>query len=227
MPESKRAARAAARATERKAKENAWQAVVERHFDYLRTRYGFHVASVDASSWWQTRLVYQTGVLAVAVDRSVEFNRVEVCLIRLVDGAIPPYPIFITPDTAVHYFWLDSLLAARAPHLIPALREVAGLRDEQIEHDLKFLASAVEKHAADVLRGDFAIFGTLAAHIKARAREHPQEITLLFPEGTPPEEIARAEEKTRRDNPTQPVVVRIYRRRQRATRRTDESGGSG
>ena len=223
---SARAVRAAARAAERNAKAEAWRAVVDVHFGYLRTGYGFRVTQVDASSFWETRVVYETATTAVYVDESVEFDRVEVSLIRLVNGAIPTYPIFVTPETAMHEFLLDDLLAVRAPHLLPQLQAMAGLGDDQIQACLVTLARALDAYAADILQGDFTIFATLEERVKQYLSEHPQEITVWVSEETPPERVARLVEETRQSAPSQPVVVRTYRRG-RATRRKRTADGAG
>jgi hypothetical protein len=85
-----------ARRAERKAwlkeREETWRAQVTAHFSFLEATYGFHFASVDGASWWQTTVRYDSPTLAVRIDKSVEFERVEVWLIRLVDGQLPDYP---------------------------------------------------------------------------------------------------------------------------------------
>src|ERR1700682_174301 len=101
-----------------RARADAWLEKVERYFEYLQIMYGFRIALVDASSVWETRVIYQTEKTAIYVDRSLEFFRVKVSLVRLIDGALPPYPIFIKPDTVLHEFLLDDLLALRGSPLL-------------------------------------------------------------------------------------------------------------
>lgn len=158
---------------------DAWLARVTEHFEYLQTTYGFRITQVNASDWWVRRVIYQTATTAVSVDRSVEYNRVEVSLVRLLGGTLPRYPIFITPKTTLHQFSLDELLRVRAPQLLPELQAMHGLGDKQIETSLKFLAGAVNEHATDVLGGDLSIFATLEERVKQRALERPQTIRIL------------------------------------------------
>src|SRR5690242_4431183 len=163
--EEKRA-RGKARRDERKARlkerEETWRAQVAAHFSFLETTYGFHVASVDGASWWQTTVRYDSPTLAVRIDKSVEFERVEVWLIRLVDEQLPEYPIFINPDTPINYVILDRVLQNRAPQEAERLVNLRGLDDEQVERSLVFQAQAIRAYCDDVLRGDFAIFDVIA-----------------------------------------------------------------
>jgi hypothetical protein len=46
-------------------------------------------AAVGYSKWYRTRVVYMSATSAVAVDRSVEYQRVEVTLARLRNGELP------------------------------------------------------------------------------------------------------------------------------------------
>ncbi len=122
MPDAKRKEREAARRAAQKAAAEAWRAKVDLYFGYVRTTYGFRITSADASSVWVTRVIYQSDVAAVAVERSVEFDRVEVSVIRLVDGQLPEYPIFIVPDTIINQTLLDNMLLLRNPDQFEQLR---------------------------------------------------------------------------------------------------------
>lgn len=212
MAESQRAARAAARAAAQKAQADAWLAQADAYFSFLRTKYVFHIAQADASSVWQTDLVYESQTAAVRVSRSVEFDRVEVELMRLVDGKLPEHPIFVLPDTVINDFLLDNLLILRAPHVLDELAAAKGLQDAQIVRSLEHLARAVEQYADDILRGDFTVFAAVEDLIKQRAREHPQVITVWIPEDAEPGAEATTAEEAQRDWPQIPVVVRRYRR---------------
>jgi hypothetical protein len=207
---SERALRAAKRAAARKAQEDAWQAKVEVHFRYLQTKYHFRVVQVDDSHWWHTRLVYQNETTAIYVDRSVEFDRVELSLLRLINGKIPDLTVFVTPDVTLSEFLFDNLLQVRAPLLLPDLRTLKGLQEEQIEASLAFLANALEQYAADVLRGDFTIFAELEELVKQRARNHSQQVTVWVPSDASEEHERQVAEEVQQGTPNIPVVVRKY-----------------
>src|SRR5258708_24965685 len=192
------------------AKADAWRAAVERHFGYLQIRYGFRIKKVEASSW-EIRLIYQSRTTAVYVDLSYEFLRVEVSVVRLLDGARPPYPVFVTADITLHEFLLDQILKLRAPHLLSELHAAEGLGEEQIEASLKVLAQDLDGYAADVLLGDFSLFTILEKEVKRGAQEH-QKITLWIPNDAPPGSEADLAEKTQQQWPTVPIVVRRYQR---------------
>jgi hypothetical protein len=212
MPDAKRKEREAARRAAQRAEAEAWRAKVDVHFGYLRATYGFRITSADASSFWVTRVVYQTDVAAVAVDRSIEFERVEVSVMRLVDERLPEYPVFILPDTVINQTLFDSILMIRNPDLLDQLRGLQGLDDNQIEKSLVFLARALEENMSDFLHGDLSIFEAVDGLIKERVKAHPPVITVYLPEDATAEHEAAAIEKARKDSPGIQVVARRYRR---------------
>lgn len=94
-----------------------WEALVDPYFRSLRTDYQCVIADRSDEDWWSTRIVYQNTTTAAEISYSVEFERVEVQLVRLVGGQRPPYPVFIAEHRLLHHFLLDSLLRLRAPEL--------------------------------------------------------------------------------------------------------------
>src|SRR5215204_4339771 len=72
----------------------AWERGVRAHFDFLLDS-GFRFDHVDHGSW-ATAAVYVSSSLGVEVTRSVEFRRVEITLLRLVDGQLPEPEIWVT-----------------------------------------------------------------------------------------------------------------------------------
>jgi hypothetical protein len=212
MPDAKRKEREAARRAAQKAEAEAWRAKVDQHFAYLRTAYGFRITSADASSFWLTRVVYQSDVAAVAVDRSVEFERVEVSVMRLVDGQLPEYPVFILPDTVINQTLFDNILMITNPTLLDQLNGLKGLDDDQIEKNLAFLARTLEENVSAFLNGDLSIFEAVDRLIKERVKAHPPIITVYMPEDATAAHEAATIEKVRKDSPGIQVVVRRYRR---------------
>ncbi len=208
------------------AAEEAWKAQVATHFGFLETTYGFHFANVDGSSWWQTTVRYDSPLLAVRIDNSVEFERVEVWLTRLVDGQLPEYPVFINPDTPINYVILDRVLQVRAPQKAEKLIELKGLSNEQVERNLVFLADALRVYCDDVLRGDFAIFDVIAKQMHEYAREHPQNIRIILPDTAAPGDEAPLVMELQKNHPQQPVRVEYYST-QRDKRRSRKSVSDG
>lgn len=58
---------------------------------------------------------YEAPTLAIKVVRSIEFNSAELWLIRLVNGQVPDYPVFVYPETPINYIMLNSVVARRSP----------------------------------------------------------------------------------------------------------------
>ena len=204
------AARKREQAAYKKAQEDGWKAQTDTYFAFLRERYGFEITQTEWSVW-ETSVRYETVATAIDVERSVEFNRVEVQLIRKVDGAIPEYPIFVSTTPVLHYFLLDAVLNERAPELLPEMQAAKGLGEDQIERSLTLWSEALEKYADDILQGDFTLFTILEAKVRARMREHPEVIKVYVPADTPPEEIARLEQEPGEPTGTIPVIVEKYR----------------
>jgi hypothetical protein len=181
--EQQRLARAAEKAAMIQARADEWQSFVTPYFGYLETDYGFRVTQVDASSPWLVRMIYQTATTAIYVDCNFEFLRVEVSLVRLLDGELPPYPVFIRHDTVMHEFLLDNLLNIRAPHLMSEIWESKGLGEGKVRQSLKLFGPALNDYAADVLRGDFSIFATLEANTKKwrQKKQQRDQVTQQLP----------------------------------------------
>lgn len=89
-----------------------WEAVVKRHFDFL-TGYGFRFDHVE-DKWWATTAVYLSAALGVEVTRSVEFDRVEITLLRLVEGQAPGPEVWVTDRPSIESF-LTTFSKREAP----------------------------------------------------------------------------------------------------------------
>ncbi len=228
MSEPKRLTRAEklrAKIAAQQADAAAWQSKVDEHFGYLRTKYSFRITQADASSSWQWSVLYETDTTAIKIIRSVEFNRVEIKLIRLVDGTLPEVPIFITQDAVLNSSLFDNLLGTRAPDVLDEYIAMQGLEDAQVEKCLAFLAVALEQYASDVLHGDLtAAFAAMERVVKQRVKEHPEVITVHSPEDAPPGEEERVMAEYQGLFPGVPVGVRRYRRPAKRAKRQPEGG---
>ena len=92
-----------------------WARTVKRHFGFLETDFGMTVIGMDDQSHWETTITYGRPTSGVVVRYSVEFDRAEVEIIRMVDGKVPPVDVFIFADTQSNRGSLDNLLAVRKP----------------------------------------------------------------------------------------------------------------
>ncbi|MEO7259933.1 MAG: hypothetical protein ABI047_01465, partial [Jatrophihabitantaceae bacterium] len=198
-----------------------WAAKVAPHFDFLK-EHGFSRVNTDDSSFWSIWAQYSSDRAAVRISQSNEFRRAEVDLIRLTDGVVPPYPIWITSER-IDWTLLDNVVEARLPSRIKESLSMAGLDAKRLDAQLAFWAQTLQDVAADFLAGDFAALDEAAEIVRERVREHPQQIVTWLPEDSPPD----ADEAALRDAaasvpPEVGVSVRRYRRgaeaRQPATR---------
>lgn len=87
---------------------------------------------------------------------------------RLVDGKIPPYPIDVAVEPVLHNFYLDDIVALRAPTEVVQY-DPRDLWDPRKVAELLYVdALLTRKHAADILRGDFLVFSTLEQIVRNR-----------------------------------------------------------
>src|SRR5438094_878159 len=119
----------------------------------------FRDATAAAAAFGLSRTTRpQNTTTAVKVAYSVEFDRVETDMIRLVDGVRPPYPVFVSATPKLHQFGLGNLLMIRAPDLWNEMKEQKGLSNQATATQLASAATALREFGADILRGDFGSF---------------------------------------------------------------------
>jgi len=188
----------------------AWERRVREHFDFL-IEHGFRFDHVEASSW-ATTARYLSPTLGLEVTRSVEFDRVELELIRLVKGELPEYEIWIT-DNPRNRVLFDNVLIARDPQLDKASQALGGLSKEDELKQLRFWADALRSVAPDFLDGDDAPLRDGEQVVRQRVAENPQELTIWLPSDASQEEEDRARDEARQTAPPNvEVSVRRYRR---------------
>ena len=188
-----------------------WAEQVARHFGFV-TEYGFVRTDVDAATPWEVRATYRAQGCALAVIRSHEFQRVEVQLMRLVDGQLPAYPIFIVDAVAVDTFYLDELLALRRPGAQEFVTRQRGLSAEEIEAQLVFWSGTLREYGQDFLAGDLRVLDELEQIVRNRAGQHRPEVVVWLPGGATAEDEARAVERARTGIPEGVIITtRRYR----------------
>jgi hypothetical protein len=199
------------------AAERAWAEQVERHFGFL-TQHGFLLSDVGPATWWAVRVTYRSTRSAVAVIRSNEYYRAEVELMRLVDGQLPAYPIFVVDSVPVNTFLLDDLVRLRRADPEKALARQRGLAPQEVDAQLAFWSAAIREHGSDFLAGDLRVLDTLEQIVRGRAHDHRQELVVWLPDAASAKDEARAEESVAATVPERvTVTARRYRRpRQRS-----------
>jgi len=188
-----------------------WLRQVEPRFGFM-SRHGFTTIHVDDSSFWSTWVQYASDTSAIRVELSREFVRSEVHLIRLVNGEVPPYPIWITDDR-IDWALLDTVVEVRQPGLMTDVRKQTGLTSDELDSQLWFWARTLRDVAGDFVAGEFAALDEAATLIRSRVAEHPQRVQVWLPEDAP----QRAEDQEvsavrAQVPPNVGVSVRRYRR---------------
>lgn len=190
----------------------ALEATVSPHFHYLVDQFGMRIVG-RGSGAWETCVTYARDPIAIIVRRSIEFDRVEVEMVRMVDGQLPKVPIFIHEDTPIDRGLFDHAVALRAgPEELEAMKRLGGLEQSEVEAALAFLGPAVQRLASDFLGGDTSLIDKIGRLIRERVAESPQQITVHLPEGTPPREVEQAVAQAKKADPRVPIVVHFYRR---------------
>ena len=137
-----------------------------RHFGFLE-EYGFRLApELGSAKWHRTQVVYVSETRAVEVVRSVEYQRVEITLARLTEGALPPVRVFVT-EKPFDDVLLDNVMEARAPDR--ARRQTTPGRT--YEKQLSFWAEALRTVAPDFLMGDLSAIEDGERAVRARMAE--------------------------------------------------------
>lgn len=191
-----------------------WLKQVDPYFGFLR-EHGFTRVTTDGSSFWSLWVRYASPHAAVQVAKRSEFTRVEVALIRLVDGEVPPYPISITA-APVNHALLDTVLEARDEALLRDAARMGGLGAAQVERQLSFWATTLREVAPECLEGDLSAVDEAEAVVRRRVAEQPQQLTTWIPDDAPPTAEAEELEEMKGHVPEAVAVeVRRYRRPKR------------
>lgn len=186
-----------------------WRSEVETRLGAVLGAHSLSLRSESSDNWGQ-RVVYANATTGLIVHSSIEFNRVEVSLVRLVEGEVPPYPIFVSNTPVLHQFLIDNLLALRAPELIHELRKLVGLGGKERDRQLTAYGHWLDQYAGDVLDGDFTAFAEMEREVRRRVALHPERIQVWVPEGTSADKAAEAQAGAGRVAPGIPVTVRRY-----------------
>jgi hypothetical protein len=185
-----------------------WELLVGQHFDFL-SDFGFRLDHVD-EKWWATSAVYLSDLLGIEVTRSMEFGRVEVTLLRLVDGKSPEVEVWLR-EHPLDRVLFDNVLEARAPELLGDLP--SGLANEEVEKQLRRYGELLRTVVPDFLEGGDAALEEGEAFIRKRAAANPQELTVWLPSDASEADETEARAKAERTTPPEVrIVVRRYSR---------------
>jgi hypothetical protein len=153
-------------------KSKKFRPLCEDVFRFLIDEFGCHVESRDQREYADC-ITYKNKTTAIIIMYEIYEERVRTLLCRLVDGKIPPYPLFVRPDTVLNQFDLLDLVKIKDQKLFNKLLSQEGkevLSETIMEH-----ATALRKYGRDIIRGNFSDFKKLEAVVKKRANNQGEE----------------------------------------------------
>jgi hypothetical protein len=154
--------------------------------------------------------VYLSAALGVEVTRSVEFDRVEINLLRLVERQAPEQEVWVT-YRPINRVLLDNVLEARSCELLGQIP--TGLSRPVVDEQLRLYAELLRTVVPDFLKGSDAALVDGERVIRKRVSANPQEMTIWLPDDASEADEARARAEAERLNPPEVrVVVRRYAR---------------
>lgn len=200
------------RADETLRSRQEWVGRVRPHFDFLLGS-GFTLTDVTAQGWWSLTVTYRSAAAGVEVSRSVEYNRVDMSLLRLVEGELPEYPVFVVDSVPLNTFHGDWLLRLRGKS---SNQPKFGLADSEIDDQLVFWADALRELAPEFLDGDLTVLDQLEQLVREHAAQSPQRVTVWTPSDAEPGSVARMIEQVKEITPIEvSVEPRQYERPKR------------
>jgi hypothetical protein len=166
--------------TDRVETAREWETEVERHFAFL-AQHGFNL--VETYRWgWGVWVIYGTSKLFVKIEKSYEFQRVEMSIGRLKEGRRPKAQVFTTREGQIDDVLFDNVLEARAPGMLS--KYPSGTSEDVVRAQLDFLAEALQTVAPDFLQNDDLAISEAGDLIRRRLPAGPPSITIHVPEGT-------------------------------------------
>lgn len=118
-----------------------------------------------------------------AVECAIEYRdfSIRVYIIKLRDGKIEPYPIFIDQSTELTWFDLTDILFFRAKKQIKEWDDLKKKDTaEYIEFKLKHLARCLRDYASDMLEGKFDLVPKLERRVKMLVQKNNEELIQKY-----------------------------------------------
>lgn len=158
----------AAGMTDETALLDAFFPACEEAFDRLVTRFGFRLTSKERKER-SCAMVFESAAAAIEVGLDAPENRVYVRLMRLIEGRQPPYI-----GASEHWCYLETVMAVRWPVVYARQKPVGDwLTRDDLTVMLQQNAGALQRHAADFLRGRFDVLDEVRAY---RERMRDQQL---------------------------------------------------
>ena len=148
--------------------------IVKEEFDYLIKDYGFSLVKCKKVGAGY-EILFKNKTTGVKIDYEFREAYIFVTIYRLRNGKLVENPRYIKPDSVIHGFSLDDILALRNPQAIvrPAYEYPA---DSEFYDPVRGLTLYVRKfaqnlreYASELLEGDFRLFDKLEPIVRERA----------------------------------------------------------
>lgn len=154
-------------------KKNIFLELCREIFRFLEEDFGCKVVSVKEDVYGDY-ITYQNLTTAIRIALEPREGGVTARLYRLISGKIPDYPVSIKSETTLHVFYLDDLIALRAPSTkveqpLYDLFPGGGPNVRLLKQILAQYARVLREYGSEILKGDFRVFVELDKIVKKRA----------------------------------------------------------
>jgi hypothetical protein len=139
-----------------------------REFGFLESEHG--CGRTEDEQWYAVQAIYRNETTFVAVTHDFRDLYTGVQLGPLLDGEVPPYPIFVQEESRLMWIDLCDVLAASGLP-VPELSHAS----KHVERDLGVLAGELRERCGPLLTGDFSALDGAAAIVRARAERLRRE----------------------------------------------------
>ena len=137
-------------------------------FAFLKEKYDCESVTVERDKFG-IYISYRNATTAVRISFEPRERGIFVLLSRLVDGKIPPYPIFVSSNTVIDSFYLDDVIMLRNPTTKIQQKSPERHTKPWFVKQLSIYANSLTEVADDILKGNFEIFEDLERIVKERA----------------------------------------------------------
>lgn len=136
-------------------------------FRFLEKEYACSVVAVENDCG--VFITYLNKTTGVRISLEPREGGIFVLLAQLINGKLPPYPIFIKPETKLQSFYLDDIISLKSS--LQSHEQTAQNKNSnnELTNKLYYYSTMLKKYASDILLGDFTIFPQLERIVKKRA----------------------------------------------------------
>lgn len=134
-------------------------------FYFLREDFGFSEKGYKETNF-EISILYTNKTTGIKIIYDKRENLILIQLIRLKNGNIPAYEIFINEKTEINTFYLHNLLELRAQDYSVLVH--VPVTEDNWDPALNKYAAILRKYASDILSGNFESFKLMQQIVKKR-----------------------------------------------------------